>query len=329
MKKILVGFFAVLLLVACSQDNRLFQKARLAASKGDYDDAVQLYSLLIKQEPKHYAALINRGILLERLPAQDAQERQKNRELAEADYLAAIKINPSVPETFNNLGALYIDMGRYLEAVDSLTEALNVNPTYFTALVNRAIANHNLGRSLAALADFNKASKIRPDDPLLLLNRALAYYDMGKYESAALDLEHLIAVEPDNARAYLEHARVMIRMGYPANAYADLEEAVTIQPSYALAYYYMADLMFRRGEKDYALGLLIKSKELANEYAPAYELMGDMLAMEDPVSATANYMAAKKLNPAATTRYEAKIRLMRSEEGRERVMANRFFPKEK
>ena len=328
MKKILMGFLAILLLVSCSEDKRLFQKARLAASKGHYSEAVQMYSQLIKHNPKHYAALINRGVLLERLPVKDIQERNRNRELAETDYLAAIGVNPSVPEVFNNLGALYIDMKRNLDAVYYLTEALNNNPRYFTALVNRAIANYNLGRSLAALSDFNQAAKIRPDDPLLLLNRALVYYDMKQYESAALDLEHLIAIDPDNARAYLEHARVMNRMGYPANAYADLEEAVTIQPSYALAYYYMADLMFRKGEKDYALGLLIKSKELAQEYAPAYELMGDMLAMEDPVSATANYMAAKKLDPANSTRYDAKIRLMRSEAGRERVMANRFFPKD-
>ena len=329
MKKIVIGFFAVLLLVACSQDKRLFQKARLETSKGNYNEAVHLYSLLIKQNPRHYAALINRGILLERLPVKDAQEKQRNQELAETDYLTAISINPSVPETFNNLGALYIDMKRNLDAVYYFTDALNINPRYFTALVNRAIANYNLGRSLAALSDFNEAAKIRPDDPLLLLNRALVFYDMGQYESAALDLEHLMAVDPDNARAYLEHARVMIRMRYPANAYADLEEAVTIQPSYALAYYYMADLMFRKGEKDYALGLLVKSKELASEYAPTYELMGDMLAGDDPVSATANYMVAKKLDPAHSVRYDAKIRLMRSEQGRERVMANRFFPKEK
>ena len=55
--------------------------------------------------------------------------------------------------------------------------------------------------------------------------------------------------------------------------------------------------------------------------------MGDMLAVEDPVAATSNYMVARKLDPANARRYEAKIRLMRSEEGRERVLANRFFPR--
>ena len=137
----------------------------------------------------------------------------------------------------------------------------------------------------------------------------------------------MMSLDPDNARPYLERARAFIKMGYPANAYADLEEAVTIKPTYALAYYYMGDLMYRKGEKDYALGLLVKSKELASQYVPTYDLMGDMLAVEDPVAATANYMVAKKLDPAHTAKYDAKIQMMRTEQGREKVLAARFFPR--
>lgn len=327
MKKFLTGMIAVLLLIACSEDKRLFKKAQLAASKGDFSQAIQIYTRILKKDPNHYPALINRGILWERLPAKDMEERAKNRARAEEDYLQAIDINPNLPETYNNLGALYIDLKQYFEAVSYLSEAITLNPRYFTALMNRAIANYNLGRSIDALSDFNRASQLKENDPLLLLNRGLTYYDMGQYESAVADFSRLIAVDPSNARAYLERARSFIKMGYPANAYADLEEAVTLKPSYALAYYYMGDLLFRKGEKDQALGLLVKSKELANQYAPTYELMGDMLSMEDPVSATANYMVAKKLDPQGAKRYEAKIRLMRSEEGRERVLANRFFPR--
>lgn len=327
MKKIVLGALAVFLLIGCSDDKRLFQQAQLAASKKDYNEAINLYSRLLKKDPSHYAALINRGVLWERLPVKDAGEREKNRQLAQRDYLAAIEVNPNAAEPYNNLGALYIDMNRSMDAVSYLSQAIALDPRYFTAIMNRGIANYNLGRTMAALEDFNKAEKIRKNDPLLLLNRGLVYYDMGKYELAVDDYTRLLAVEPDNARGYLERARALIHLGYPSNAYADLEEAVTLKPTYALAYYYMGDLMFRKGEKDYALGLLVKSKELASQYAPTYELMGDMLALEDPVAATANYMVAKKLDPAHTARYDTKIRLMRNEEGRERVLANRFFPR--
>ncbi len=326
MRKIILLVTAVLL-VACGSDKKLFKQARLATSKGEYARALELYSRAIRQNPDNFAFYINRGVIWERLPVKESKERQKNRRSAEQDYLKATELNPLSAEAYNNLGALYIDMGRNLEASDMLSEALSLEPNYFMARMNRAIAYYRTGRTIDALADFNRAALLRPTDTLVLLNRALAYYDMGQYENAVEDLSHLISLDANNARAYLERARAFIKMGYPANAYADLEAAVTIKPSYALAYYYMGDLMFRKGESDQALGLLVRAKELANQYVPTYELMGDMLAVQDPVAATANYMVALKLDPANARRYEAKIRLMRSEEGRSRVQANRFFPR--
>ncbi|MGN0023907.1 MAG: tetratricopeptide repeat protein [Candidatus Avelusimicrobium sp.] len=327
MKKVLSLLAAVLWLAACGGDKAMFKQAQLATSKGDFTKAIQIYSRIIKQDPNHYAAIVNRGVLWERLPVKDAKERAKNRRFAEADYLHAIDVNPDAAEPFNNVGALYVDMGRNTDAAFYLSEALVRNPKYFTALMNRAIARYRQGRTVEALQDFNSALKLRDDEPLLFLNRGLAYFDSGMFDAALDDFSYLIHLRPDDARAYLERARVFMAMGYPSNAYADLEEAVSIQPSYALAYYYMGDLLFRKGEKEQALGMLVRSKELANQYVPTYELMGDMLAMEDPVSATANYMVAKKLDPKNARRYDAKIRMMQTEKGRERVLANRFFPR--
>ena len=112
MKKILGLFAAVLLLAACGTEKKTFKQAQLAASKGNFTQAIQIYSRLIKRNPNHYAALINRGVLWERLPVKDAKERAKNRSYAEADYLRAIEVNPAVAEPYNNLGALYVDTGR-------------------------------------------------------------------------------------------------------------------------------------------------------------------------------------------------------------------------
>ncbi len=327
MKKLCVGMAVLLFLTACNSNKALFQKARLATAQGKYEQAIALYTRLIKKEPKHFAAYLNRGILWEQRKAQDAKEKQQYLVNAEHDYIRAMELEPNVAEPYNNLGALYIDMNRYMEAVDMLTDALTLEPNYFTARLNRAIAYYRTGRTLDAVIDFNKAAQLRPKDPLLLLNRALTYFGMGQYESAVKDWTMLISVNPKDARAYLERARSLMRLDYPADAYADLEVAVSLKPTYALAYYYMGDLMFRKGEVDRALGLLQESKKWADKYAPTYELMGDMLAMSDPVSATANYMAARKLDPARAAHYEAKMRAMRTEKGREAVQTRRFYPK--
>ena len=113
MKKILCMLSCVIVLGACgSSDTRLFQQAKLATSKGDLMGAIQLYSRLLKQNPNHAAALTNRGVLWERVQAKDKEERAKNLGFAEEDYLKALSINPNQPETYNNLGGLYLDKKR-------------------------------------------------------------------------------------------------------------------------------------------------------------------------------------------------------------------------
>ncbi len=326
MKKIISTLTLSICLAACSSDTRIFQQAKLAQSKGNLPKALSLYNQLIRKNPQHAAALANRGLVWELMPVKDAAEKEKNIKYAEQDYLRALSLNPQQPEPYNNLGALYIDKGRNGDAIQYLNEALVRNPVYFRALLNRANAYTNLGEFSKAWADFDRAGALKPNDPTLLLNRGLAYMSDYKYEAAVNDFSHAMAVAPQEARLYLERARAFIKMGYVADAYEDLTQAVTLAPGYALAYYYLAGLSFQNGDKDQALGLLVRTKELAPQYVPAYDLMGDMLAMEDPVSATANYMVALKLDPANAKKYQSKINQMKTEEGRYRIMSARFFP---
>ncbi len=326
MIKILNLLVITMLMAACGADTGLFQKAKLAESKGNYPKALSLYNQLIKKNPNHAAALTNRALVWERMPAKNAAEKAKNRMYAEQDYLRALELNPNQPETYNNLGALYMDQNLSADAIAYFSQAIDKNPSYFRALLNRGTAYCKTGQFTKAIADFSAASTIRPNDPVLLLNRGLCYLDAGKYEQADHDFSHAIAMQPRNARFYVERARTLIKMGYPADAYDDLTQAISLKPDYAIAYYYLGDLMYRNGDKEFALGALEKSKELASDYAPTYDLMGDMLAAEDPVSATANYMVAVKLDPAHAAKYQRKIELMKTAEGRYQVTTARFFP---
>lgn len=326
MKKIWIAALLAVWLVACGSEKSLFQQAKEAAARGNYPKALNLYGQLIKQNPQHAAALTNRALIWEKMPAKDADELAKNRAFAQEDYLRALAINPDQAETYNNLGALYMDMDRNADAAGLFTQALLRQPTYFTALVNRATAYSKLGDMTQALMDFEAAAQVRPHDPALLLNRGLAYMDMGKYEAAVDDFSHALVSQPANARLYLERARALAKLGYPGEAYNDLAEAISLKPSYALAYYYLGELMFKNGDSDYALGALVKSKELAPKYVPTYDLMGDMLALQDPVAATANYLVCIKLDPSNALKYQRKIERMKTEEGRYRVLTERFYP---
>lgn len=326
MKKYAGLILLTLLAAACGSDTRLFQQAKLATSRGKYEKALDLYNRLIKQNPQHAAALTNRGLLWETLPAKTPAQKAQHRHYAEADYLRALELNPNQPETYNNLGALYMDMGRNGDAIAHFSQALARSPRYFRARMNRAVAYSKVGDFTNAILDFTAADQIRPHDPVLLYNRGLAYFEAGKYESAVEDFSHAIAAQPFNAKAYVQRARAFIKLGYPANAYDDLYTAIELSPAEPLAYYYLGELMYRAGDADYALGALVKAKELAPQYAPTYDLMGDMLAAQQPVDATSNYLVALKLDPQNADKYRRKLEMMKTEEGRYYLTTSRFFP---
>ena len=326
MKKYTFVLLMAVLLSACNSDKNLFQQAKLATSRGNYEQALSMYSQLIKQNPQHAAALTNRALLWEMMPAKDEAEKAKNRRFAQADYERSLQINPNQPETYNNLGALHMEMNRNADAISYFSEAIARNPSYFRALLNRATAYSKMNNFTQAFIDFSSAAQLRPNDPALLFNRALAYFNFGKYEQADNDLSHAIAVQPNNARLYVERARCLAKMGYPADAYDDLTQAISLKPDYAMAYYYLGDLMYRTGDADFAIGAVKRAKELVNNYAPFYDLMGDMLVTQDLVEATANYMTALELDPQNAVKYRQKMEMMKTPQGRYRIVTNRFFP---
>ncbi len=326
MKKICFVVMAAVLLAACTgSEASLFRKAQMAADKGDFEKAVRYYSTIIRNNPENYAAYASRGLAYERLQAEDAEELQKNRAFAEQDYLRAIELNYRRPEIFNNLGALYIDQGRYTDAILNLNQALQLRPTYFMALLNRAVAKSKSGDMGGALLDFDRAEQVNPRSPLLYLNRGLAQFAAGYYASAAEDYSQMMELEEQNPRPYLERGRAFMKMGYYQNAMDDFQKAMALNPNYAMPYFYAGELLFNKGETDEAISYAEQAKLLAPTYAPAYEMLGDMLALESPIEATQHYLAARRLDPARALRYQGKIRLMTTEEGRKRVVAGRFF----
>ena len=330
MKKVWLVALSALVLAACGgSEASLFRQAQVASDKGQFDKAIRLYSTIIKNNPDNYAAYASRGLAYERVKVKDTEEMKKNRELAERDYLRAIDLNYQRPEIFNNLGALYIDQGRYQEAVLNLNQALALRPNYFMALLNRAVALSRQGKIGMALVDFSMAEKIDPQSALLYLNRGLAQFAVGYYASAAEDYSQMIELDPQNPRPYLERGRAFMKMEYYQNAMDDFQQAIALNPNYAMPYFYAAELLFNKGEVDEAVAYAERAKLLAPTYAPAYEMLGDMLALESPVEATQHYLAARRLDLQRSLRYQGKIRLMTTEEGRKRVVSDRFFDLQK
>ena len=324
MKKILSMICIAVLLSACSSEGRLFGKAKRLTDQGEYAQAIAVYSAIIKKNSNNAAAYASRGLLYEQLQAKDNKELKQHKLLAKRDYERAVVLNNKQPEIYNNLAALCIDEEKYEEALSYLNRALEIQPNYTLALLNRAVVRSKLKQYDRALLDFSRVESMTPESSLLLLNRGLAEFGAGYYAGAVEDFTRLIDLDPNNARAYLERGRAFMKMGYFQDAIDDFRQATALRADYAMAYFYIGEVLFSQGDTDQGIAYAQHAKTLAPLYVPVYEMLGDMLALESPVEATQHYLAARKLDPKNTARYDGKIRLMNSENGRKRVVYNRF-----
>ncbi|MCL2888197.1 MAG: tetratricopeptide repeat protein [Elusimicrobia bacterium] len=327
MKKVIALSFIVsgLLLGCGGDDNAKFKQALYFTEKGAYTDALKLYSSIIKDSPKNFGAYTNRGMVFETIASKDLKNRRRLLANAERDYVKAVEINSSNPQALNNLGAFYLDQGRYYNAIIFLNEAIKLNPQYYTAIVNRGIAYYNVGEGIKAYNDFYRAIQIDDQNWAAFFNRGLYYYDTGDFLNAALDFTRTIQLRPNFARAYLERGRALKMNQMYADAFNDFQTAVQMDPNNALAHYYMGEMYFKHGDYEEALSELLKSKELDQSFVPVYELMGDIFAASDTVAAAANYVIARTIDPANADRYNAKIQMLKTDAGQQALAGSRFF----
>ena len=122
-------------------------------------------------ESEQYAQAVSTGQALLALQPDDtrvlfltALALQKNQQPDQAQiyYQQIIRLHPELPEPRNNLAIIFLQRGKYDQAVDLLIESLNTHPAYATAWQNLS----NLYKGLAseayrkALSEDNNASSV-------------------------------------------------------------------------------------------------------------------------------------------------------------------------
>jgi len=78
-------------------------------------------------------------------------------------FQKAIALNPEYAEAHNNLGNVFMELGRIDDALDSYRKSLAINPDYVMALSNLGNAFQKLGRLDDAIASCQKALAIDPN----------------------------------------------------------------------------------------------------------------------------------------------------------------------
>jgi len=168
-----------------------------------------------------------------------------NKELAKAtnkqpskkvqqEYKAAIQGLTAV-EWFNK-GYEAVMTGRYEEAQDAFTRAIELKPNDAEAYHNRGLAYSLLGNHQQAIMDLNKAIELKPDDAGAYAGRGLAYGNLGNHQQSIKDFNKAIELRPDFAEAYRNRGAAYGNLGNYQEAIANFKIAARLGNKFAQDY---------------------------------------------------------------------------------------------
>lgn len=133
---------------------------------------------------------------------------------AEIHYKKAIKLNNNYSEAHNNLGVLYLNMGRYDDAINEFNSALQ-NMSYSTperAYVNMGWAYYKKKDYKEAELNLRKAIQSAPDFFIAHYNLGILYRDTGNYKEAIKEFKLAIKYFPRYIDAYYDLAHTYLKI---------------------------------------------------------------------------------------------------------------------
>jgi tetratricopeptide (TPR) repeat protein len=170
-------------------NQKLFEKAQAATDKKKYEEALALFSQLLKDDPGDFQAWTEIGTL---------NLLQQNLPEAEKAYLRAIEVRPKFFLALLNLGKLLVAQKKHAEAVEPLTLALEIQPTSASLNLLLGEAYLQLKKGSKAVVYLYEAIKLDPTGMTEAhLRLASLYHAAGLKDKAAIEFEEFLKKKPD------------------------------------------------------------------------------------------------------------------------------------
>jgi len=181
----------------------------------------------------------------------------------ERDFKHSLEIQPSAPETHQNLGRMYAEQGRWDLAAREFETAWRQRPASTEDRLLLAQALETLGESERAAELARALVEDLPGraEPLVILAAgALRRQDSG---AALTWLERAIALEPRNALAWYQKARALLQRQDAPGALAAFRNAVELDPTSFESHYDCGAFLLSQGAVAEARPYLVRAYELS------------------------------------------------------------------
>lgn len=151
--------------------------------------------------------------------------------------LKLVEQAPHHPKVHYYLGAAYIELGRYRQAIVSLTRALSYDPGMADAYRRRGDCQYTLVPVLGgevqayydrALADYEAALEIEPDVYTHNVHGSIVG-SLGQWDQAIQEYDRAVELDPDYGETFFNRGYVLKVLGQTERAIADFERFLAFE----------------------------------------------------------------------------------------------------
>jgi Flp pilus assembly protein TadD len=178
-----------------------------------------------------------------------------------AEYVQAQEFNADRPEAHGNLGLLYSVRGDAPAAEAQYRAALAIDPTFVGGWVNLADLLRATGREAEAATALRDGLKASPDNPALRHALGLSLVRSGDTAAAIKEFEAAAKAAPDNARYAYVYAIALHSAGKVDAALAVLNGTLERQPANHDVLLALSSISLEAGRREDALQYLARLVE--------------------------------------------------------------------
>jgi tetratricopeptide (TPR) repeat protein len=226
---------------------------------GDAVGAVTQFQKAIQLDPRDAAAHYHLGV---------AFGRQGNLNQAKAELLQTLELKPDSANAHYTLGLLLVDWPYpkdFPGAVKQFEEALKYKPNFPEAHEELGEVFLTLGKWDAALAQFRAAIRLQPAFSEAYCGIGLALKRKGDLDGALKAYRAALRLRPQDGEAHYQLGLVLMREKKLDEAIAEFRQAIKLRPGDETSYYDLGRALSLKGQTQAAKLEFQKARDLHNQ----------------------------------------------------------------
>lgn len=211
---------------AANRLDLLYTLAPLYAAKGEWQKAVDTFQKVIALAPQAGSTPWYVSASFNGLG--NVYSENGRYQDAIAAYHKAIELDPHYALPHNGLGIVYRDNGRYQDAITAFNKAIELNPNDVHSFNSLGSAYDSLEQYDEAISAYQEALKLNPDYPYAHNNLAIIYEQQRNWEKAIQHYQERVRLQPDTALSALVSLGKLARVEGDDKSNSYFEQALAV-----------------------------------------------------------------------------------------------------